>query len=44
MADVRLITALEDRFGIQVDDDDIDGATFAAVGSLADFVAGKLQG
>ena len=44
MAVVRLITALEDRFGIQVDDDDIDGATFATVGSLADFVAGKLQG
>lgn len=43
MAVVRLITALEDRFGIQVDDDDIDGATFATVGSLADFVAGKLQ-
>jgi acyl carrier protein len=43
MAVVRLITALEERFGIQVNDDDIDGATFATVGSLADFVAERLQ-
>lgn len=38
MAVVSLITALEDRFGITVDDDDIGGATFATVGSLVDFV------
>lgn len=42
MAVVTLITRLEDRFGIVVDDDDIDGATFATVGSLVDFVDGKL--
>lgn len=42
MAVVSLITTLEDRFGIVVDDDDIDGATFATVGSLADFVSSKL--
>jgi acyl carrier protein len=42
MAVVSLITTLEDRFGIVVDDDDIDGATFATVGSLADFVTSKL--
>lgn len=44
MAVVKLITALEERFGIQIDDDDIDGATFATVESLMDFVAGRLQG
>jgi acyl carrier protein len=42
MAVVSLITALEDRFGITVDDDDIDGDTFATVGALADFVDAKL--
>ncbi len=42
MAVVSLLTALEDRFGIAVDDDDIDGDTFASVGSLVDFVAGKV--
>jgi acyl carrier protein len=39
MAVVSLLTALEDRFGITVDDDDIDGSTFANVGTLVDFVA-----
>lgn len=42
MAVVALIAGLEDRFGIMVDDDDIDGATFATVGSLVDFVDGKV--
>lgn len=41
MAVVSLITALEDRFGIVIDDDDLDGDTFASVGSLVDFVSGK---
>jgi len=42
MAVVSLITTLEERFGIAIDDDDIDGATFATVGSLADFVTAKV--
>lgn len=42
MAVVSLITGLEDHFGLVVDDDDIDGSTFASVGSLADFVSDKL--
>jgi len=42
MVVVCLITTLEERFGIVVDDDDIDGATFATVGSLTDFVQGRL--
>ena len=44
MAVVTLITTLEDRFGILVDDDEISGDTFATVGSVTDFVAGKLAG
>ncbi len=42
MAVVTLLTTLEERFGINVDDDEISGDTFATVGSLADFVAAKL--
>jgi acyl carrier protein len=42
MAVVTLITTLEERFGIMVDDDEIGGDTFATVGSLSDFVTGKL--
>jgi acyl carrier protein len=44
MAVVSLITTLEERFGIVIDDDDIDGSTFATVGSVADFVAERLAG
>jgi len=43
MAVVTLITTLEDRFGITVDDDDIEGSTFASVGTLVDFVSAKLE-
>ena len=42
MAVVTLITSLEERFGFSVDDDEIDGAAFATVGSLIGFVEGKL--
>ena len=42
MAVVSLITALEERFGLAVDDDDIDGGTFATVGSLVDFVGSRI--
>lgn len=42
MAVATLITTLEERFGIVVDDD-IDGSTFATVGSLADFVGARLS-
>lgn len=42
MAVVSLITSLEERLGITIDDDDIDGGTFETVGSLIDFVSGKI--
>ena len=44
MAVVSLITGLEERFGFTVDDDEIEGSTFATVGSLVEFVDGKLAG
>lgn len=42
MAVVSILTALEEQFGIVVDDDEVDGRTFASVGSLVGFVQGKL--
>jgi acyl carrier protein len=42
MAVVALITTIEERFGFIVDDDEIDGAVFASVATLVDFVQGKL--
>lgn len=42
MAVIGLINVLEERFGISIDDDDIDGSVFLTVGSLADFVEQKL--
>jgi len=41
MAVVSLIGALEEHFGILVDDDDISASTFATLGSLAAFVQEK---
>jgi acyl carrier protein len=41
MAVVSVIAALEDRFDITVDDDEISGATFASLGSLVEFVSSK---
>ena len=43
MAVVALITAIEERFGFTVDDDEIDGSVFTTLGSLIDFVQGKLD-
>jgi acyl carrier protein len=42
MAVVALITGLEERFGMVIADDDIDGETFASVGALVDFISGKI--
>jgi acyl carrier protein len=43
MAVVGVINMLEERFGMVVEDDEIDGATFATVGTLVEFVDGKLR-
>lgn len=42
MAVVNLITALEEHFGIVVDDDEISAGTFETLGSLTAFVQQKL--
>ena len=43
MAVVTLLTTLEERFGFTIADDEIDGSTFATVGSLTTFVQAKLD-
>lgn len=39
---IHVITGLEERFGISIDDDEIDASLFDTVGSLAAFVDRKL--
>ena len=41
MAVVGILTALEDTFGFDIDDEDIDGRAFATVGSLVDWVSAR---
>jgi acyl carrier protein len=41
MAVARVLTAIEDRFGFVIDDDEVDGDLFATLGSLTDFVTAK---
>lgn len=42
MAVLALITGMEERFGFIAADDEVDGSTFATVGSLVAFVESKL--
>ena len=42
MAVAGLLTELEDRLGIVIDDDDVDGELFATFGSLVDFANAKV--
>ena len=42
MAVVNVITALEEHFGIMVDDDEISARTFETLGSLTSFIEQKL--
>lgn len=42
MAVVSILTGLEDRFGLAIEDDEVDGSVFATVSSLSAFVSGKL--
>jgi acyl carrier protein len=41
MAVVTIITALEEEFGIVVEDDEITAEVFETIGSLHDFVAAR---
>ena len=42
MAVVGVINMLEERFGFVIEDDEIDGSSFATVGTLVGFVESKL--
>lgn len=42
MAVVAVLTAIEERYGFSVNDDEVDGGTFASVASLVEFVRTKL--
>jgi acyl carrier protein len=42
MAVATLITSLEERFGFAIADDEIDGSAFQTIGTLVEFVNGKL--
>ena len=42
MAVVTILTAIEERFGFAIDDDEVEGRTFESVGSLSRFVQDKL--
>ena len=42
MAVIGVLNLLEERFGFNVEDDDVDGRTFETVGTLVAFVAEKL--
>ncbi len=42
MAVATLLTEMEDRFSILIDDEDVDGEIFETFGSLAAFVAAKV--
>ena len=42
MGVVALLTTIEERFGIAIADDEIDGGAFATVATLVDFIRSKL--
>ena len=42
MGVVALLGGLEERFGLVLADDEIEGAAFATVGTLTDFVTARL--
>lgn len=44
MAVVAVITALEDNYGIELEDDEITADIFETLGSLCDFISEKTAG
>jgi acyl carrier protein len=42
MAVAAIVTMIEDRFGIVLNDDELSAEVFETLGSLVDFVNGKL--
>lgn len=44
MAVVTILTAIEDHYGITIDDDEMSAEVFATVGTLSQFLDTKLAG
>lgn len=44
MAVVMVLTGIEERFGIVIEDDEVSAETFETLGTLVDFVDAKLDG
>ena len=44
MAVASLLTSLEERFGVVIEDDEVEGAIFETVGTLSDFMRQKVLG
>ncbi len=42
MAVVAILTAIEDQYGISIDDDEMSADIFATVGTLSQFVSAKI--
>ena len=42
MAVVTVLTAIEEQYGIMIDDDEVDAAIFETVGTLVNFVEQKM--
>ena len=42
MAVVAVLTLVEERFGVTIEDDEIDGAVFASLATLTHFIEAKL--
>lgn len=43
MGVMAVVNAAEDRYGIVIEDEEIDGEVFATVGSLMRFLQGKIE-
>ena len=43
MAVVTILTAVEERFGFVIDDDEVDASIFETIGTLAEFVESKIS-
>lgn len=43
LAVIELLSSMQQRFGFQLHDDELDGRLFATVGSLTAFVAEKMH-
>ena len=43
MAVVTVLTMIEEEYGIEIQDDEVSAEIFATVGSLAEFVASKVE-